>query len=86
MPGVDYEQKARALLPAHASDYFGAAAGTGSSLAEGIADWGSVRFRPRVLRDLTVIDSATTVLGTPVQTPILIAPMAQQLAAHTDGE
>jgi 4-hydroxymandelate oxidase len=86
MPGIDYEHEARALLPPHASEYFAAAAGTGSSLAEGIADWGALRFRPRVLRDLRVIDSATTVLGTPVETPILIAPMAQQLAAHTDGE
>jgi len=29
---------------------------------------------------------STTVLGTTVQTPVLIAPMAQQLGAHAEGE
>ena len=86
MGAKEFEAEARALLPAHASAYFGAAAGSGSSLSEGIADWAAVRFRPRVLRDLSRVDSATTVLGTPVSTPILVAPMAQQLAAHAEGE
>lgn len=83
---IDYEAEARALLPEHAAAYFAAGAGTGASLAEGIADWAAVRFRPRVLRNLGRIDSATTVLGTPVSSPILVAPMAQQLAAHDEGE
>jgi len=86
MTSIDYEAEARGLLPAYAADYFGAAAGTGASLPEGIAAWSSFRFRPRVLRDLRRIDTATTVLGTPVATPILLAPMAQQIAAHADGE
>lgn len=86
MAATDFEIEARAVLPDHAAAYFGAAAGTGASLPEGIADWAAVRFRPRVLRDLRVIDSSTTVLGTPVATPILVAPMAQQVAAHPEAE
>jgi len=86
MSGADFEAEARTLLPEHASAYFAAGAGSGASLAEGIADWGAVRLRPRVLRDLSLVDSSTTVLGTPVTQPILVAPMAQQLAAHADGE
>jgi 4-hydroxymandelate oxidase len=39
-----------------------------------------------VLRDTSVVDTATTVLGTPVSTPVLVAPMAQQVAAHPAGE
>lgn len=74
------------MLPAHFAAYFGAAAGTGASLPEGIADWTSLRFRPRVLQDLRQIDTSTTVLGTRVETPIMVAPMAQQLAAHPDAE
>jgi 4-hydroxymandelate oxidase len=84
--GVDYEERARALLPPHISAYYGATAGSGGGSAEGIADWSAVRFRPRALRDLRVVDTATTVLGTPVRTPVLVAPMAQQRAAHTEGE
>ena len=83
---IDYEAEARAVLTAQAAAYFAAAAGSGASLAEGTTDWAAVRFRPRVLRDLSRIDSSSTVLGTPVQAPILVAPMAQQLAAHEDGE
>ena len=86
MSGIDYEGEARALLAPHAAAYFAAGAGTGASLPEGIEEWSAIRFRPRVLRDFSQIDTSTTVLGTHVQTPILVAPMAQQLAAHEDGE
>jgi len=82
----DFEAEALELLEPRAAAYFSAAAGTGASLGEGIADWAAVRFRPRVLRDLRRIELSTTVLGTPVATPVLVAPMAQQLAAHPEGE
>lgn len=39
-----------------------------------------------MLRDVSRIDTATSVLGTPVRTPVLVAPMAQQLGAHPEGE
>jgi 4-hydroxymandelate oxidase len=82
----DFEAEARTLLPEYASAYFAAAAGSGASLPEGIAEWSAVRFRPRVLRDLSVVDVSTEVLGTHVDTPVLVAPMAQQLAANSEGE
>ena len=86
VPSFDYEERARGLLPTHISAYYGAAAGSGGGSAEGIADWSAVRFRPRALQDLREIDTRTTVLGTPVATPVLVAPMAQQLGAHAEGE
>ncbi|MGK9219502.1 MULTISPECIES: alpha-hydroxy acid oxidase [unclassified Microbacterium] len=77
-------ERARALLPAHVFDYVAATA-DGSSEAE--ADrWDAVRFRPAALRGELDAQVATTVLGTPVDHPILVAPMAQQVAAHPDGE
>jgi 4-hydroxymandelate oxidase len=39
-----------------------------------------------VLRNTATVDTATTVLGTPVSSPILVAPMAQQVAADPRGE
>ena len=45
-----------------------------------------MRFRPHVLRDTSRLSLATTVLGTPVASPVLVAPMAQQRAAHPEGE
>jgi 4-hydroxymandelate oxidase len=83
---TDFEERARALLPPHISAYYAAAAGSGVGLDEGTADWSAVRFRPRVLRDVGSVSVSTTILGTPVQTPVLVAPMAQQIGAHPDGE
>ncbi|WP_375423560.1 alpha-hydroxy acid oxidase [uncultured Friedmanniella sp.] len=83
---ADHEARARELLAPHISAYYGATAGSGGGSAEGIAAWSAVRFRPRALVDLSSIDTATTVLGTPVSMPVLVAPMAQQLGAHPEGE
>jgi 4-hydroxymandelate oxidase len=83
---LDYEARARAVLAPHVDAYYSTGAGSGDVLREGIAHWSAVRFRPRVLTDLTSIQTGTTVLGTAVRTPILVAPMAQQLGAHPEGE
>lgn len=56
------------------------------TVAENVAAWRALRLRPRVLRDITAIDTATTVLGQPLATPILIAPMGRHKAYHPDGE
>jgi 4-hydroxymandelate oxidase len=83
---MDFEERARAVLPPHISAYYAAAAGSGVGLDEGTADWSAIRFRPRVLRDVGSLSVSTTILGTPVRTPVLVAPMAQQIGAHPDGE
>ncbi|MEJ5943892.1 alpha-hydroxy acid oxidase [Pseudokineococcus basanitobsidens] len=82
----DLEHRARVGLPAYVAGYVAAAAGGGECLAEELAGWEALRFRPRVLTDTGDVDLTTTVLGTPVRTPVLVAPMAQQVAAHPDGE
>jgi 4-hydroxymandelate oxidase len=86
MGATDFEASAEKLLPDYVRAYFRATAGSGVGDAEGMADWSAIRFRPYALRDVSIIDTATSVLGKPVQTPVLIAPMAQQLAAHNEGE
>lgn len=45
-----------------------------------------IRLRPRFLVDVSKIDTRTTVLGTPVSMPILIAPTACHCMAHPEGE
>lgn len=83
------EAEARAVLPAHVAGYVAATAGAGQCHAEGVRDWAAARLVPRVLRGVAHTDAelaATTVLGTPLQTPVLVAPMAQQVAAHPRGE
>jgi isopentenyl diphosphate isomerase/L-lactate dehydrogenase-like FMN-dependent dehydrogenase len=43
-------------------------------------------LRPRVLVDVSDVSTRTTVLGTDVEMPVLVAPVAFQLLAHADGE
>jgi isopentenyl diphosphate isomerase/L-lactate dehydrogenase-like FMN-dependent dehydrogenase len=44
------------------------------------------RLRPRVLVDVSAVSTETTVLGTPVSMPALVAPTAAQLLVHPDRE
>ncbi|WP_432498454.1 alpha-hydroxy acid oxidase [Kineococcus gypseus] len=82
----DVRRRADERLPEHVAEYFRAAAGHGQCQREGIAAWEALRLRPSVLRDTSRVSTATTVLGTPVSLPVLVAPMAQQVAARPEGE
>ena len=44
------------------------------------------RFRPRVLVDVSKIDTSTRILGYPISSPIMIAPAAMHMLAHPEGE
>lgn len=44
-----------------------------------------LRFRPRILIDVSKIDMTTTVLGFNISMPIMIAPTAFQKMAHPEG-
>jgi len=80
------EAAARAALTASAYDYFAGGSDDEATLRDNVAAWGRIRLRPRVLRDVTLIDTATTVLGTPLAMPILVAPVGYQAMAHPGGE
>lgn len=75
---------ARENLPPHVFDYVAATA-DGISEAEA-ARWDAVRFRPVALRGLPEPRTPTRVLGVEIEHPVMIAPMAQQVAAHPAGE
>jgi len=64
MDHLELERRAAERLPEHVYDYFRATAGGGDVLTEQGAAWEAFRHRPRVLRDTSVVDTATTVLGT----------------------
>ncbi len=80
------EAAARERLSMLAYDYYAGGAEDEITLADNVAAWRRMRLRPRVLRDVSVIDTTTTVLGTPVSMPVLIAPTAYQRLAHDEGE
>ena len=80
------EERARAVLPEPVHRYVRQGARDSVSTREAQAAWDSFRFLPQVLRDVTDVDTATTLLGAPVSTPLAVAPTALQRAAHPDGE
>jgi 4-hydroxymandelate oxidase len=75
----------RCLLP-EVSEYFRQGAFAGLTTSTAPAAWDRVRFRPRVLRDVSSVSTTTRVLGHEVTTPILVAPTALQRGAHPEGE
>ncbi|HEX7311586.1 MAG TPA: alpha-hydroxy-acid oxidizing protein, partial [Gaiellaceae bacterium] len=65
----DYERLARERLDENAWEYFRGGAGDESTLRENIAAFARWKLRPRVLVDVTNVDTSTTVLGTTVSAP-----------------
>lgn len=56
------------------------------TLRENREAFSRLRLLPKVLVDVTKVDTTTTVLGERVSSPICIAPTAMQKMAHPDGE
>jgi isopentenyl diphosphate isomerase/L-lactate dehydrogenase-like FMN-dependent dehydrogenase len=83
---LDFERLAEARLEPGAFGYYAGGAGDEQALAGNVEAWRRLRLRPRVLVDVAVVSTATTVLETPVSMPLLVAPTAIQRLAHPDGE
>jgi 4-hydroxymandelate oxidase len=82
----DYERAAEARLDPAAFGYFAGGANDEWTLGENLAAFRRWVLRPRVLVDVSGTTAATTVLGSEVSLPLLVAPMAFQREAHPDGE
>jgi len=73
------------LTPSTYSFYAGWAGSGATAKANREAFWRHVLL-PRVLVDVSVVDPRTTVLGQPIDFPVLFAPSGYQRLAHPDGE
>ena len=82
----DYERAAEERLDPASFGYFAGGANDEWTLRENVAAFGRWVLRPRMLVDVSALKAATTVLGTEVSFPVLVAPMAFQGLAHPDGE
>jgi isopentenyl diphosphate isomerase/L-lactate dehydrogenase-like FMN-dependent dehydrogenase len=82
----DYERLAEEKLDANAHAYYAGGAGDEVTLRDNLAAFERRKLRPRVLVDVETVTTKTTVLGTEVALPVLIAPLAMQRMAHPDGE
>jgi isopentenyl diphosphate isomerase/L-lactate dehydrogenase-like FMN-dependent dehydrogenase len=82
----DYEEIARQKLPKEIYDFIAGAAEDEVSLARNRAAWSEIQLLPRMLVDVSNVDTSTTVLGQRMGAPIMLAPVAFHRAAHPDGE
>ncbi|MDP9236250.1 MAG: alpha-hydroxy-acid oxidizing protein [Chloroflexota bacterium] len=82
----DFEALAAERLDAGAFAYYAGGALDEVTLRENASAFARRRLRPRVLVDVSALDTATTLLGTAVAAPFGIAPTAQHALAHPEGE
>jgi isopentenyl diphosphate isomerase/L-lactate dehydrogenase-like FMN-dependent dehydrogenase len=82
----DYERLAAEKLEPGVHGYFAGGAGDERTLHDNVAAFTRRTLHPRVLVDVSAVTTATTVLGTEVSMPLLVAPVAFQRLVHPDGE
>jgi (S)-2-hydroxy-acid oxidase len=78
----EFEQFAKERLPKEEYDYIAGGATDEISVDRNHRAFASWALRPRVLRDVSSVDLSTTVLGTKVSLPVLIAPCGGHKRAH----
>lgn len=82
----DFLAAARDRLDRDAFDYFRSGALTEWTLRENEAAFTRWRFHKRVMVDVSTIDTTTSLLGTDVAFPVLVAPTAFHKLADPEGE
>jgi len=83
---TDVEALAVARMDPHWAEYLAGGAGAERTLTDNIEAFASWRLRQRVLCGIDSVSTATTVLGHPVGSPVVVAPVAYLRMAHDDGE
>ncbi|KAM6128344.1 LOW QUALITY PROTEIN: 2-Hydroxyacid oxidase 1 [Pterocles gutturalis] len=82
----DFEEYAKKFLPKSVYDYYKSGADDQETLADNVAAFSRWKLYPRVLRDVSVMDLSTSVLGQKISMPVCVGATAMQRMAHTDGE
>ena len=82
----DLRRIARRRLPAGVFDYIDGGAEDERSLDANVAGFERLEFRPRVLRDVSKIDTSTALLGQPRPLPLVLSPTGFTRIADPEGE
>lgn len=82
----DYARLAPAHMSAMAWDYFSGGAADELSVAWNHEAYDRLRLRPRVLVDVSQLDTRVTLFGQELPFPILLAPVGYHKLAHPEGE
>jgi 4-hydroxymandelate oxidase len=80
--------RARELLNPDVYHYYAGGSGREATLRANEKAWRRVQLRPRILRDVSAVDTSADVPGWigHLRTPLAVAPTAFQRLAHPDGE
>ncbi|WP_277455339.1 alpha-hydroxy acid oxidase [Janibacter sp. DB-40] len=82
----DLRRIARRRTPRSAFDYVDGAAESEVSLTRARAAFGSIDFRPRVLRDVSEVDTSVRFLDVTSPIPLVLAPTGFTRMMHHEGE
>ena len=82
----DLESAAEALLPRTIFDYISGGSEDESTLRANVAAWEQMELWPHVLRNVAEVSTATSILGGPVATPVVVSPTAMHRLFCPDGE
>src|SRR6195256_3193297 len=83
---ADYFERAAETVDPKLWCYFEGGSGDEVTLRANVGAYRRWQLRPRVLVDVGEVSAATTVLGTPVSMPLLVAPFAFQRLLDPEGE
>ena len=83
---ADLELAATEAMEPRAAVYVGAGAGSEDTIRANAEAFRRHRIVPRMLRDVSNRDLSTTVLGTEMPAPLLLAPIGVQKVLHDEGE
>jgi isopentenyl diphosphate isomerase/L-lactate dehydrogenase-like FMN-dependent dehydrogenase len=82
----DWQREAAAVLDEGTLGYLEGGAGDERALRETMAAFARIRFLPRMLGGFAEPSLATTVIGTRISLPVIVAPVGHQRLFHPDGE
>jgi L-lactate dehydrogenase (cytochrome) len=82
----DLRRIAERRAPRAVFDYTDGGAGDELALARATDVYRRVEFRPRVLRDVATVETATTILDVPSALPLILAPTGFTRMMHHEGE
>jgi 4-hydroxymandelate oxidase len=83
---AELQRRARKLLPSNVYDYYAGGSGRERTLRASEKAWRQVWMAPRVLREVSAVDTSTRLLGTEFATPLCVAPTGYHGLAYPDGE